>query len=333
MDCRELDVFDEATLRAVYDLETRSETLGREGMPHWTFQECKGVLRSPDSGERQEVVGAYDGDTLVGTALVWFPLLDNTEKCWATLNVDPVARRRGVGRALVAELEQRARADRRTLLMADTKLPFADRETHGYRRFAETCGFELSNFEVVRHLALPVDDDQIQHWIDSAAPAHEGYTIETLVDEIPDDLIEGLCLLIGQLAVDAPTGAVDFDEEVITPERLRENRRRSAAMGRTIYETVALSADRLVVAQSTLSVPTNGTTDVWQWGTFVHREHRGHRLGLATKAHNLRAVQRAHPGLARVTTQNAETNGYMVSINELMGFVPVEVSAEFYKAV
>ena len=30
-------------------------------------------------------------------------------------------------------------------------------------------------------------------------------------------------------------------------------------------------------------------------------------------------------------TQNAETNGYMVSINELMGFRPVEVSAEFVK--
>jgi hypothetical protein len=183
----------------------------------------------------------------------------------------------------------------------------------------------------VRILALPVDEDRLQEWIDSAAVAHEGYTIETLVDEIPDELIEDLCELIGQLAADAPTGAVDFEEEVVTPERLRENRQRALAMGRKVYETVALTPDRRVVAQSTLSVPTGGQTDVWQWGTFVHRQHRGHRLGLATKAYNLRAVQRAHPGLARVTTQNAETNGYMVSINETMGFAPVEVSAEFYK--
>ena len=331
MDFRDLDLADDGVLRAVYDLAWRSETLGREGMPHWTFAEFVGAVRSPDSGERQELIGAYDGDSLVGMALVWYFLLDNTEKCWTNLNVDPAARRRGVGRALVADVEQRARADGRTLLMGDAKLPFAERETHGYRRFAETCGYELSNYEVVRHLALPVDEDRIQGWIDSAAPAHDGYTIETFVDEIPDDLIEGLCVLIGQLAVDAPTGAVDFEEEAFTPERLRERREAAAAMGRSVYETLALTADRQVAAQSTLAVPTRGGTDVFQWGTFVHREHRGHRLGLAVTSHNLRAVQRAHPGLSRVTTQNGETNDYMVAINETMGFAPVEVSAEFFK--
>ena len=63
----------------------------------------------------------------------------------------------------------------------------------------------------------------------------------------------------------------------------------------------------------------------------MHREHRGHELGLATKAVNLRAVQAARPDLTLVTTQNAETNDYMVSINERMGFRPVEVAAEFVK--
>jgi hypothetical protein len=54
-------------------------------------------------------------------------------------------------------------------------------------------------------------------------------------------------------------------------------------------------------------------------------------LGLATKAVNLRAVQSARDDLTLVPTQNAETNDYMVSINERMGFTPVEVSAEFVK--
>ncbi len=138
-------------------------------------------------------------------------------------------------------------------------------------------------------------------------------------------------VLIGQLAVDAPTGEVDFEEEAISPERFRENRASLVAAGRTIYETVALAPDGTVAAQSTISVPPPGRTDVSQWGTFVHRAHRGRRLGLAVKAANLRAVQRDHPEMRRVVTQNAETNDWMVAINEQMGFEPVEASAEFVR--
>jgi len=102
-------------------------------------------------------------------------------------------------------------------------------------------------------------------------------------------------------------------------------------MGRPRYETVALTPDREVVAQSTLAVPLADGTTVYQWGTMVHRDHRGHRLGLATKAVNLREVQAFRDDLTLVTTQNAETNDYMVSINEKIGFRPVEVAVELVK--
>jgi hypothetical protein len=74
-----------------------------------------------------------------------------------------------------------------------------------------------------------------------------------------------------------------------------------------------------------------GSTKLCEWGTSVHREHRGHKLGLATKAVNLRAVQTARKDLTVVITQNGETNEFMVSINQRMGFRPVEVAAEFVK--
>jgi len=42
-----------------------------------------------------------------------------------------------------------------------------------------------------------------------------------------------------------------------------------------------------------------GSTKVYEWGTSVHREHRGHKLGLATKAVNLRAIQTARSATSR----------------------------------
>lgn len=321
----------DALMRDFYDVNRRAELHGRAHAPFWEFREFLGAFRSNDSGERQELFAAYDGDRMVAHAVLWSFLLDNTDKAWFHINVDVPERRRGIGRALVERVEQTAKDDGRSLILADAKLPFDARESHAYRRFAEACGYELSNYEVVRDLALPVPDEQIQGWIDEAAPRHEGYTIETFVGAVPNDLVESLCVLLGQLAVDAPTGAVDFEEEKVTAQRYAEMVATTDAMGRARYETLALTPERQVVAQSTLAVSLEESTTVYQWGTFVHREHRGHKLGLVTKAVNLRAVQAARDDITLVTTQNGETNGYMVSINERMGFRPIEIAAEFVK--
>jgi RimJ/RimL family protein N-acetyltransferase len=210
-------------------------------------------------------------------------------------------------------------------------VPFAHLEDHGYRRFAERAGFTYSNVEVVRHLELPVPGYEIAEWEQEAAEKAGGYRLETYVDEIPEPLLPSYLTLLGQLAVDAPTGEVDWEEEVMTPERFRENRASLAAAGRTLYDTLAVTDDGVVAAHSTMSVPSLPKTDVSQWGTFVHREHRGHRLGLATKALNLRAVQRDHPQMQRVVTQNAETNQWMIAVNVRMGFEPVEASLELLR--
>ena len=63
---------------------------------------------------------------------------------------------------------------------------------------------------------------------------------------------------------------------------------------------------------------------VYQWGTLVRPEHRGHRLGMATKVANLRWVQREVSGRDRVYTMNAEVNDQMIGINQALGFRPVE---------
>ena len=334
MDIRTLDdkaVGNDAVMRDFYELSRRAELHGRPHAPYWEFREFLGAIRSPDSGELQTVFAAYDGDRMVGNAVLWSFLLDNTDKAAFMLNVDVPERRRGIGRALADRLEHTAGDEGRSMIMTHAMLPFDDRDDHAYRRFAEACGYELFNCEVARHLALPVADEQIQEWIDEAAPHHEGYTIETFVGAVPDDLVESLCVLFAQLAVDAPTGSVDFEEETYTPQRYAESLATMAAMGRASYETVALTPDRQVVAQSTLALSLGDNTNVYQWGTFVHRAHRGHRLGLATKATNLRAVQAARSDLTLVITQNGDVNDYMVAINERMGFRPIEVSAEFVK--
>ena len=52
-------------------------------------------------------------------------------------------------------------------------------------------------------------------------------------------------------------------------------------------------------------------------------------VGLALKAANLLALQRRHPELTEVHTQNAEVNEQMVAINDRLGFRPVAMVPSF----
>ncbi|CAN5383706.1 GNAT family N-acetyltransferase [soil metagenome] len=334
MEITELDVTDDVTLRAVYDVDTRAALDRREDAPHWSWQEMSVGIRRPDPGQRKYyAVGRVDG-RVVGYGAAHLSLHDNLDKSWVDVHVDPSEQHRGYGRALFDHICRVARDAGRTTLMAEAKLPFDRMSDHRKRRFAEAADFTLSNIEIVRHLELPIPVARLDEWEAQAAIKAGGYRIETYVNQIPDNLVPSLMTLVGQLVVDAPTGEVEWEEEQISPERFQENLASLVAAGRTIYETVAIAPggpDNVVAAQSTISVPPPGRLDVSQWGTFVHRAHRGRTLGLAVKTANLRAVQAAHPEMRRVVTQNAETNDWMVAINVQLGFEAVEASAEFVR--
>ncbi|WP_340538785.1 GNAT family N-acetyltransferase [Nocardioides sp. GXZ039] len=332
MDISPVDLSSDLELRASYDLERRATMVGREDYPHYSWPEMSAMWRHDDPAERKVLLAGYDDGRMVAGAVAYLPLADNTHMAWVGVCVDPDEQHRGLGREMLDHIEGVATDAGRTSLLSEAKLPFDEITTHRSRRFAEDAGYTLSNVEIVRHLPLPVAEADLATWEKQAAERHDGYRIKTYLNQVPDELVPSLCVLLGQLVVDAPTGEAEWEEEKITPERFRDNLSSLVAAGRRMYETVAIAPDGTVAAQSTLAVPPDGArTDVSQWGTFVHREHRGHRLGLAVKVANLRAVQSAHPEMTRVVTQNAETNDYMVSINELMGFDPVEASVEFIK--
>jgi len=150
------------------------------------------------------------------------------------------------------------------------------------------------------------------------------------VNDLPKQLIASYCALSNQLAVDAPTGSVDFEAESMTPEVWLERVAKDQEMGRTRLTTVAIDEAGNVVAYTDLILPPAPSRDVWQWGTLVHRDHRGHRLGMAVKVRNLQKLDAAgHADRVRVLTCNAETNRHMVDINVRLGFEAVEVCPMF----
>jgi RimJ/RimL family protein N-acetyltransferase len=146
---------------------------------------------------------------------------------------------------------------------------------------------------------------------------------------VPDELIESYCALQNKLAVEAPGGEFEWEEESLNPEIFREQEQKLADIGRIRWSTVAVQDGR-VVALTDLMV-TKGEDRGSQWSTIVDRDFRGHRLGVAVKVANLRRVLAAHPELTAIHTTNAETNANMIGINERLGFVPIALCPGFLR--
>jgi GNAT superfamily N-acetyltransferase len=331
IEIREVDRGDPDALRAAFPVLRAGELHGREGRPFWSEREFVTMMHTEFPDMRRRLFTAHTGDRIVGGAFVMVPVLDNLDKAFVHVVVHPDERRRGVGTALEQHVSEVAHAEQRPTVIGEATVPADERDDHAYRRFAEARGYSLANVEIARVLDLPIDEQQLDEWAAEAKPHHDGYRFETFDGPTPDDLIESFCKLLGLLGAEAPTGDLDFEEEVVTVESVRVREKMLDEQGRTAYTTLAVDDKGEAVADSVLAFSRDDPQNAMQWATLVRSDHRGHRLGLAVKVRNLRALQAAHPETRHIWTQNSEVNAQMVAINEKLGFKPVEVVLEFQR--
>jgi GNAT superfamily N-acetyltransferase len=331
MQIRPIDVASDEETARFHQILTAAEAFERPHAQLESVLELRVDLRKDDPGERTEAFGAFDGGEMVGAAMTYLPLLDNTDLMWFMAFVEPERRRAGIGSQLAGHCVARASELGRHTLMSDAFYPVADRETHPYRRFAESHGFALASTEIVRELGLPVDTSLLAELAGECAPHHTAYALSTFASGLPDELLPSYCAAQNRLAVDAPSGDFDFEEEKATPDLVSQRFAREREMGRRRLTTVATHPDVGVVAYTDLIL--DDRDQLHQWGTLVIGPHRGHRLGTAVKVRNLQQFQERFPGSYRAQTGNSEVNGHMVSINERLGFRAIELCAEFKRVL
>jgi GNAT superfamily N-acetyltransferase len=331
----QVDPHDAAAFDAFYDVYLTAErAAGPEVSSPWMREEYRLMVQESAS---RHWIGAFTGrlDGRVAAAgLLRLPLRDNLSSAEVMVHVHPDHQRRGHGSALLAALEEVARARGRTLLNGEAAWSYAAGPAgHGEPGpdFARRTGFTLGLGDVKRRCALPVPDALLDELAAEAAPHHAAYRLRSWVGRVPDDLVEGWARLTSTLMTEAPTGEVEREAEAIDPAVVRETEAVQARQGRTKYNTVALDSDGDVVGYTDIATTVHEPGRAYQWGTLVRRDARGHRLGLALKVANHRLLQRERPDVTAVTTYNAEVNSHMIEVNERLGFVPVARLGEFQK--
>jgi GNAT superfamily N-acetyltransferase len=334
----QVDPFDEDAVAAWLEAEREVQTheLGDHAVV-WSLREMLVALREPRKHRRVMLfAGTLDG-RVVAPGSVQLPQLDNLSAADIGVGVVPDLRRRGLGTRMLGHLEQVARDHGRTRFDAMTAWPY-DGPSDGTGtpgvEFGRVHGYVLGIGDVQRELQLPVDEALVEKLAVEAAPHHAGYELRTWQGRVPDELIDGWLGLSATLVTEAPTGDAEYEEETTDVEAARMQEAVTEKQGRVKWNTAALDRDGRVVAYTDLVV-TSDSPWVMQWGTLVHRDHRGHRLGMAVKAANLLGLLRSGTDLTgrRLVTWNAEVNDHMIGINQALGFVPTARGGELQKKV
>jgi GNAT superfamily N-acetyltransferase len=327
-DITPLDPADGATVEAVQALRVAAGAADVPDFPPPCPYAFRGELNHPVSAERRERFVAQHAGEVVGYLAVVLPLRENLDNADLDVSVHPAHRRRGVGRALHAYGLQRLRdAGRRwySALTVET-LPGGPPRAGAGGKFAAALGAKPALADVRRRLDLTtVDDVGLVALRDAAQAQAAGYRLVSWRDRIPDELVADAGYLSSRLLSDAPLGELQREPERVDVARVRERESAIAAARRCVYGTGAVHEQTgRLVALTDLARAESTPWHAWQWITLVEPQHRGHRLGALVKVENLRLARAHEPELRMIDTWNAAVNEHMISINEAMGYRPVD---------
>jgi GNAT superfamily N-acetyltransferase len=319
---------DEGALRDWFAVltATQAHDVPTDPPPCWVEHHARLVATDPGCAETAWLARAGTGE-IVGAAVLALPTLDNPEVALGELVVSPRQRRRGVGRRLLRQLADAARAAGRARLIIEAREPLD--EPGPAPAFLTAAGARKALADQRRRLSLPADPARLAALGAEAAAAARAYELVQWTGDTPPEWLDDLAVLAARLSTDAPRDDLHYGPEHYDADRLRalDASRRARGVRRTV--TAARAPDGRLAAYTDIFQSATVAWHANQGDTIVEPTHRGHRLGMLVKLANLERVRQHSPELRVIDTYNADSNPWMVSINESMGYRPYDRLGEW----
>ncbi|MFB9239830.1 GNAT family N-acetyltransferase [Plantactinospora siamensis] len=323
------DPADQGDVEQAYRIRVASLAAAAPDFPAPSRRSFLTALRHPLPGHEFQRFLARLGGVPAGFAVLELPLLDNTGNAEVELDVHPDHRRRGLGRALHQRVVAAACDRGRKWLVGEavSGLPGAPSRDPAGAGFARAMGARVALSEVRRRLEVPaVDWPALDRTVAAAWQRASGYSLLRWVGPTPAEHLADIAYLNSRLNTDAPTGELAWEAEKLDAERQAAvERALITERGRPAYGVAARhDATGRLVAWTQLVRAESSAWHALQQITLVDPEHRGHRLGLIIKIENLRYAVAGEPELRAIDTWNAAVNDHMISINEILGYRPID---------
>jgi GNAT superfamily N-acetyltransferase len=267
-------------------------------------------------------------DEAVGFATYSISEYDNLHLAWLDVEIHPEHRRRGHGSEALAALIETIKA------LGRTSIGIAGWDGDGPRAFAAHHGFELASVAVNRRqYPLELDWPAIEQHHEAALERAQDYELVRRTERTPDDELAALAEMTAAIN-DAPTDDLDIEDNVFTPARVRDYETAQLAQHAGFYRVYARRRSSGELAgQTVVAVDANRPGVAEQHDTSVLQAHRGHRLGLLLKSEMVLWLRAAEPQLKEIDTWNAESNDFMIGVNELLGYRIMGRELAFQKTV
>jgi GNAT superfamily N-acetyltransferase len=324
IEVREVDPADEDVLHRWWAVRHEAEA-GRPYDLRQTWETTRALMARPHDDFQQTVLAAFQGEAMVGAGVVTLPIADNLAMAYAEVNVPEPHRRRGVGSALLADVEDRARAAGRSYVLVE--VVSAVGVVGPGELFARAKGYPVANREGVKVLDLRDHPD----WAPLEQKVAErvgDYRIVEWGAFTPDVYAQAVCDALNVFIGMVPMGDLALEDTSFTPERLLRNETRSDAIGRRRVTAAAFAADGTLAGYSDIFIPAQEVRFAQIGITMVLPEHRGHALGLALKLTTHAALTALVPECGLVVTDNADANAAMNAVNDQLGYRLVEQQLE-----
>jgi GNAT superfamily N-acetyltransferase len=275
--------------------------------PYRTPSDTRAYLEHPPQTEARTQWLALCGDDVGGVAEL--SAMHGATVGFAQINVVPAARGRGLGAALLEAVAGHAPA-------AGLHTLTGRHATAAGARFAAQAGCSDGPRDVRALLELAAARLE--------PTAVDGYRLRSWQGAVSDELLESYAH-VREAINDAPRSSAD-EWEPFDAARVRDLEQAVARRGREIRVTAAVDTSGTVVAFTEVRVGTRPGSVASIEDSAVLRTHRRAGLGRLVKVESLRLLRDARPGVALVTTTNAEGNVPIRRLNAAIGFTPELVS-------
>jgi len=182
-------------------------------------------------------------------------------------------------------------------------------------------GFRYASHDARRYqFPGQLDQDQLDRLYAEARDKASHYELVRTMVPTDDELLAEL-VAVTEAINDAPMGDLDFEHEKFDLQRLKDFEHAAQAKGERMYRVFARHKSTGEIGGHTVMMthPLQPTY-AWQYDTAVHRDHRGHRLGMLVKLEMMRWLAEAEPQIERIETWNNADNSYMINANEAIGY-------------